>query len=508
MNILRKFNQKRIIIGICILFSLYVVFNMQEWSRIPAGLLIGAGIIYLTWVLFQKHEMPKKLLYLIIAAFLIRFALGVFWDWALPEFGYDNPVNNAGYVMEDAFNRDQAAWTLAQSDEPLLSAFSGFSHTDQYGGLIFISASIYRFLGGTLHQPLMLVAVFGAISAIGVMFVWLIAKKLFNLKTANLAAWFLMLYPEACLLGSSQMREAVTPTMALAIIFMVLLIQKEFSWKKATSLILLFIISFLISFPFGGVLFAVAGVMLALPYFQQWVEGKNKWLVRFTSIFLFTGSLLAIWIYVGRTYGVWYQQYLSLYGSGKLAFVLESVPKNLHSGILTVYGIFRPLLPAALTSLGNPVWQGIAIWRSVGWTLLLFLLVLSSIKVIQEKKWLHIAGVLSIINWIWIVVASYRSGGDMWDNPRYRLFIAGIQVLLAAWFIADRPKKRNPWTRRGIIITALTIVLYLLWYVNRIVFNFGWPIENIWAHVLFSFGLSFIYLLIDYIICSKNKAMQ
>ncbi len=497
MEIFQKVDQKRILIGIGLFTSLYVIFNLQEWSRIPAGLLIGAGVIYLAWKYVKNGDKPKRILYLIIAAFLIRFALGALWVWALPEYGYDNPVNNAGYVMEDAFNRDQASWALAQADEPLLSAFRDFSHTDQYGGLLFISAGIYRYLGGMIHQPLMLVAIFGAVSALAVMFVWLIADKIWGRKIANLAAWFMVLYPEVCLLGSSQMREALIPTLVLVVIYLTLLIREKFSWAKIITLGLTILIGGLISLPFGGIALGLSLVLFVFPYYQKWIKGRSRWVAGVITGFVFFGSMAAAWLYVTKVYGVWYQQYLSLYGSGMLTYVLEQIPEYLHSSIITIYGIFRPLLPAALTNQGNPIWQGIAIWRSLGWTILLFLLLLSTIKMIQEKKLIHLAGIFTIINWVWIIFSSYRSGGDMWDNPRYRVYLSGIQVLLAAWFAAGLKGKKNPWVRRGGIAVLLTVIMFMLWYINRKLYDFGWAFMELWVHTLITLSLTGLYIVGD-----------
>ena len=49
--------------------------------------------------------------------------IGVFWFLALPVWGHGTPAEQAGYVMADAYARDQAAWKLARSDNPLWTAF-------------------------------------------------------------------------------------------------------------------------------------------------------------------------------------------------------------------------------------------------------------------------------------------------------------------------------------------------------------------------------------------------
>src|SRR5690606_2788577 len=143
-------------------------------------------------------------------AMLLRFALGAVWLLGLPAWGYDTDVQNHGYVMEDAYNRDTAAWVFAHSGEPLVEAFRGYSATDQYGGLLFLSAAVYRYLGAEIHQPLLVLMLAAAVSGLAVAFTWAAAQRGFGGKVARLAAWGLALYPEAVLLGSSQMREAFT----------------------------------------------------------------------------------------------------------------------------------------------------------------------------------------------------------------------------------------------------------------------------------------------------------
>ena len=87
---------------------------------------------------------------------------------------------------------------------------------------------------------------------------------------------------------------------------------------------------------------------------------------------------------------------------------------------LLSYGIFRPLLPAALIADGLPLWRGVAIWRALGWTALLAMLIYASYLVLRKRQIFETSGALIISNWAVILVASYRGGGALWDNPRYR----------------------------------------------------------------------------------------
>jgi hypothetical protein len=193
----------------------------------PGRLAAGSGLLYGGWRYTSSASPPGWLTGLVIGAALLRLAAGVFWFLALPAWGYENPVEQAGYVMEDAYQRDSAAWELAQSGEPLWAAFTANQSSDQYGGILFISALIYRYLGGPEHMPLLMVVVTAAFSALAVLFTWSVTARLWDRRVAALASWGLALYPEAVLLGSSQMREAFTISLLPIAIYSLLRYRQE-----------------------------------------------------------------------------------------------------------------------------------------------------------------------------------------------------------------------------------------------------------------------------------------
>jgi hypothetical protein len=122
--------------------------NVQSWAPFLGMLLIGGLVLYLGWRAVQASEgefLPRWLAGLLIGAALLRLAAGALWFVALPTAGHRSPAELAGYVMADAYQRDQAAWKLAQSDNPLWSAFRNNRIADQYGGLLFVSAMFYRY---------------------------------------------------------------------------------------------------------------------------------------------------------------------------------------------------------------------------------------------------------------------------------------------------------------------------------------------------------------------------
>ena len=93
--------------------------TLDGWFSYFGVLLLAAGMFWLGWWAIRGEPPPRWLLALLLVAALLRLALGVFWTFALPLWGYDTEVQQAGYIMEDAYNRDAIAWRLAESGEPL-----------------------------------------------------------------------------------------------------------------------------------------------------------------------------------------------------------------------------------------------------------------------------------------------------------------------------------------------------------------------------------------------------
>jgi hypothetical protein len=132
------------------------------------------------------------------------------------------------------------------------------------------------------------------------------------------------------------------------------------------------------------------------------------------------------------------------------------------------YGVVRPLLPAVLIEHGeSALWRWVGILRSAGWTVLLVLLVYVSLQAIRKGFWFNSAGMLVWGNWLMVMVASFRAGGDMWDNPRYRAGFAAIQLALAAWALVQQRADRDPLLRRIIVASVLVFGVLVLWYLPR-----------------------------------------
>lgn len=472
--------------------------GLHGWPSFVAVLLLGLLEIALVWRLITAEGPPTWLLSLVLLAALLRLALGAFWFVALPQWGYDTEVQRAGYIMEDALHRDDVSWELSQSGKPLYYAFQYYSHTDQYGGLLFHNAAVFRYLGPDVHYPLLTVVVSAAVSSLAVALVWAASKHIWDESTAKLAAWMLALYPEAMLLGSSQMREAFTVTLTIAALYLLLRWWQQRDWRLLAGLALLIVVSLGFS-PSYSVLIGFALVLLLAALIGSgWTKRKEAWLVWVGIVVLLAIPLVILLFNIELLFDPEYQNYMTELASGKVQAIFERTPDWFHVPFIVVYGVFRPLLPAALAATGNPLWQGIAIWRALGWTALLFLLFYATFLAAWRKPVFDPPAALLLVNWLTVVQVSYRGGGDMWDNPRYRVAIAAIQVMLAAWALTRQRQTGDPWLRRTLGMAVSIMAWFLVWYIDRKIIDFGWPFEWIPQLIIGGLFTGLLYVLWDW----------
>lgn len=439
------------------------------WGSFLAVLVLMALLTAAAWRSLRGESPPRWLLGLVIGAALLRLAVGVFWVVALPEWGSDNDQQRAGYIMTDPYERDADAWELAGSEEPLLAAFQEYSPYDQYGGLLFFSAAVYRYLGPEIHQPLLIVAVTAPAAALAALYLWDFSRRAWGEKTAGLAAWMIAVYPDAVLQGSSQMREAFMMPLALAAVYLLHRFWEDPWWRGGVGLAALLAVSAALSFPFAGLLLIllmmlsfVWGRAVIFPQVISWRSG----LIVLASLAVLAGvAVLSLdWI----QHASWFQSYITEKSSGIVQVMFEVMPEALQIPFVVAYGMVRPLLPAALVYSGSNVFgQAIAIWRSLGWTVALALILYASFLSIRTKAWYKLPGVILFFNWIVIATASFRGGGDDWDNPRYRVPFAGMQLAMAAWALAQQRERKDPWLRRLVVISGLMVFWVVIWYLPR-----------------------------------------
>lgn len=473
--------------------------SFSSWPAFSAVLALCALIFWLTWRALRSEKPPSWLLYLTIGAALFRLALGVIWFVGLPLGGYDTEVQNAGYVMEDAFNRDRAAFELAQSQQRLTDAFRGYSVTDQYGGLLFLSAGIYRYLGGAEHQPLLTLTLAAAVSGLAVAFTWAFARRAWGERVAVLAAWGLVLYPEAALLGSSQMREAFTVCLVPMALFGLQRVMKKIDRTGILLLIIPIAAAGFLTWPFVfSLILLLAHAYLALDKWRLLRDWRLWFAAGLAAVvgvayLAFSADLAQLWLVQSARW----QAYVSANASGWVAREFERMPLWQQLPSLMIYGIFRPLLPAALAAGGPPIWVAIGVWRSVGWTILLALLVYATYLMFRSAAWKQLPGALLLSSWVVSLTASYRGGGDLWDNPRYRSAFAAVQVAIAAWAWVRQKETKDPWLRRAFGSAVLLIAWFIPWYLRRYT-TVKWEIVELYQVLGLGIASAILYIIWDW----------
>jgi len=494
--------------------------------------------------------MKRSIYLIVISAFLLRFGLGVSAANLLPKIGYTSKAQQAGYLFFDAYRRDTQAWNLAQSSKPLLHAFEGKFSSDQYGGLLWISAFLYRYLSGSIHQPLLIVFLAAIMGSLGVVFVYLTARRLYTPdvpgsggqiqdfgrgeKLGLYSALVFAFFPEAILLGASQMREPFLMTL-IAMAFYGLT-----DWQAARK-----------KRPWLWVLFALAGMLFISPgfavvtlvaavgwvYFSQPVSGlKIPWQVFAGALVIFVLALVVVaasWDSLvaakgGGFLGVignWAREttrwnaYLLERSSGIVQVLFSSLPPALALPFVAIYGILQPVLPAVLLEPGIAFWQALGITRALGWYLLLpFLafapLAAATLAASQKNKsekgapsdfndrsraWLW----LSLVVWAWILIAAVRGGGDQWDNPRYRVILLAWMALLAAGVLDQIRTRAGRWFWRICGVELIILLVFGHWYSWRYLgFGINIGIRNT---LLIAIAFSVLLVLSDWLWCKARS---
>lgn len=464
------------------------------WLAYSAVLLAGLQIVTVLW---RSSGGSQKLGLILLLAVFFRLGLGMAFSYLLPRFGYDNSAHNAGYVYRDAFTRDMRAWELAGSSDSLLSAFDKSTSIDQYGGMLFLSSTLYRFLSPDAHRPWLIILVGALMSAVGVALAFRAARLAWGEKPAFLMAWILALYPESILLGSAQMREPFLMTF-LAMSFWGLMKWKENRW---------ICVAWVTGGLAGMLLFspgvAAVGILALAVWF--WLTGKERkyfwWLVAGVVVLLAVALLLLSGAVSGSLpikggplenllnwlhYSSAWDAYLLETHSGWVQNVFAILPASLHTPFIIVYGITQPLLPAAIADPGVWPLRVLGILRSLGWFALVPFLIYSVRPIIKMREsrerlaWLW----LLIVAWGWIILSSVRAGGDQWDNPRYRVILLLFQAALASFSLLWARQASDRWLGRLLAVEGVFVLLFGYWYAARYS-----NLQLVHLHVLVIIGL-------------------
>jgi peptidoglycan/LPS O-acetylase OafA/YrhL len=432
----------------------------------------------------------KTLGWMMLLAFGLRLVFGAAMTLALPAHGYDNPQQNAGYLFYDAFKRDGEAWKLANSHQPLAASFREEFTTDQYGGLLSLSAGVYRYLSPDAHRPLLVVALAAFAPALGVAFLYAAVSRRWNLRLAKWAGWIFVLYPDAIFFSSSQLREPFLIGMA-AIGFWAVLSWQE---NRRASLI-----AFFSSLAAGMLLSSrvtpvVFGMLLVVFWAEYLVPRSRAW-----HIAGWVGMLLAVVAFGLETWhwfetSAWWDLQVTEDASGWVATLIDGMDLKVQYIFITFYGLAQPVLPAAIADPSIPLWRTIVILRSLGWYLLIPLLVYAFLAVwfVKPPRERRILAWLAVFSLFWLVVAAARAGGDMTDNPRYRVQFIPFLALLAGWALLWAWQRRDLWLVRILAAEAVFLGFFGNWYFSRY-FQWGGRLP-FWDNVKWIIGLSALIL--------------
>jgi hypothetical protein len=439
----------------------------------------------------------RALAWMVALAFILRLSAGVSTLLLLPVDGYDDDDDRAGFVFTDAHRRDEQAWQLASSDLPILDAFSQSYAYDQYGGLLAFSALIYRYFSPDMHRPLILVLISAFVAASGIPFLWKAVSQQWGMKVALSAAWIFALYPESILLGGAAMREPYLMTFSAFALWGFVSWRAKVGFDTTKSRFVdahsnnKISVLWLALGLLGMLLVSPAVALVTLVILAGWFyfaseRGRIPWWALTAAGVVFMAGLFLLSSALNRQgdigaltpFGVvnnWLREavkwdvYQLERGSGWIQKLFDEMPEWLRLPFVVVYGIFQPVLPAAIVEPTTTTWKVIAILRSAGWYALLPVLVYSiaagpaSGGVHDRKVWLWLASVC----WAWILFTSLRGGGDQWDNPRYRAILFLWQALIAGNALVRWRATRRLAFLQVIACEIAFLLIFAQWYASR-----------------------------------------
>lgn len=456
--------------------------TLSSWVAYSALALISSALIFLIWRAVGGENSPGWLLTAALIAFALRLSVGTALYRAIPIYGYGERAERAGYVYWDAFKRDADAYARGRGEVPLVASFTDPKRSDQYGGLLFVSAGIYRYLGTDEHRPLLPVTLLAGISSLAVILCWGVGRRLFNSSVATAAAWIAVFYPEAVLLGSSQMREPFLITAFAACIYGYLVVRQG---RTRSGLIWMVAAVALFTLPISPPFVAVIMLTLALAWlWEQRTQSLRTWLLLAAGLLVITAAALltvnawsgleaiegspqeVIQAWIGNAIAGWRVTRVTEQ-SVWLDTLITDMPDPLHLPFLVLFGLIQPFLPAALVAPGSVLWKSIAIWRSLGWFMILPFIIYGTLAMIRRLGWRHLGSYLGLFVWVSALMASYRAPSYQWDNPRYRAIFLLAQAVVAGWAWWSARKYSDPWLKHIILLTAGNSLIFTYWYLGR-----------------------------------------
>ena len=454
------------------------VFALIGPGAVWISCLAGGGLTTLAvWGLFHVWRWAggrRSLAWILILAFVLRLGVGIALHLLLPIYGDDEPVQNAGYVFYDAWQRDQQSWQLAQSDQALFSAFGSEFYSDQYGGLLWLGSLIYRFLSPDAQRPMLMVILGAFTAAVGAAFLIRAVQSRFDPSIALVAGWIYALYPESILQGASQMREPFLMGLSAIAWWAVIAIPRTpIRWHPLAALIAaslgLMVLSWRAALP---ILLAIS-LWFVVDTLLDRMKSSTRWVMLAVLAVAFLVLAALSWRWFSEA-GGWDMRVLEM-SSGMLTRQLSKLPESLQFVFIIFYGLTQPVLPAAIFETALPIRTAIAIGRALGWYALAPLLISAGVSLwrIPDRTQRRLMMLAAAFSAAWIFVSSFRAGGDLWDNPRYRTILIIWLALLAAWAWVWARQKRSSWLWRILAVEGIFLAFFTHWYLGR--YLSAWP---------------------------------
>ena len=474
-----------------ILAGLGITFLMERnsfwYGWLITSLMLGLSSAIL-FIIYKKTGAARLLGWMMAASFILRLGLGITLMKILPVAGYDTEQQKAGYVFYDAFRRDGQAMDLARSEKPIYSVFTEKYATDQYGGYLGLSIFVYRVLSGGDYRSHLMLILSALAAAFGVPFLWMILTRLGEARWQKFAGWWYVLYPQAVLLGASQMREPYLITLVTIVLWAALAWQNK--EKNANLYWMLFALAGLLLLSPG-----VAVLSLLISSVWIWMDRSKRnvplWFFPVILGVLVIGSIvlaygLARQDQLARNSPVevifnWFRNAaawdlsLTQGASGQLSLQLQALPEWAQIPFIIIYGILQPVLPATLLDTAAWLWRMISSYLAFGWYLLLPLITYGSFSAAFEPDRKLRSKMLwfGMVIWTWIIICSARAGGDQWDNPRYRTILLVVMVIFAAWAWDRARMKSFVWLKRIALVEGIFLLFFVQWYAARYYRIFG-----------------------------------
>jgi hypothetical protein len=358
--------------------------------------------------------------------------------------------------------------------------------TDQYGGLLAVSAGIYRYLSADAHRPFLILALGALFVSLGVPFLRQAVRLCWSERTASIAAWIYIFYPDAVYFASSQMREPYIVGLSAVALWALLALDRTcpLTWAVlAASLASMALFS-------SRLALMMVGFLAILFLLDHMVGHQNRRWQELGWLALAAGAgIIALVSWSWFRSAAELDLFVTQQEVGRLDSAIDELAITLRLGdwvtipMMLTYGLAQPVFPAAVMALFKPgvapIAQGLALFRSTGWYVLGPFLLYGMFTSWREARPLQrrlIIGIAACVA-VWLVIASARGGADLTDNPRYRSLLLVWMAVLAGWAIDWALTHKDAWLWRWVAVEVIFLGFFTQWYVSRVF--------KIWGKLLF-----------------------